>query len=78
MMKLFHPSMSFENDSDYRKLENFDNSSMGRSDQLQMNQEAPSAQVMPKQKNNAPSNSGFPQSESDQIMQTYANELEKR
>ena len=27
MMKMFHPNMSYENDSDYRKLENFENSS---------------------------------------------------
>lgn len=29
---MFHPAMSFENDSDYRALENFENSSFSKSD----------------------------------------------
>ena len=32
MVKMFHPTMSFENDSEYRQLENFDNSSINKSD----------------------------------------------
>jgi len=63
--------MSFENDSDYRKLENFENSSVDKSDKSRITEHLPSQHLEP-HKNTVH------QSESDQFMQTYANEMEMR
>ena len=76
---MFHPAMSFENDSDYRALENFENSSFSKSDgpNIAKLPESQSQHIEQKVRNLA-GGSGFPQSESDQVVPTYANELERK
>ena len=75
---MFHPTMSYENDSsDYRQLENFENSSINKSDKNGIPEIAAPGSLEQSTPQNL-SAGNLPQSESDQIMKTYANELENK
>lgn len=69
--------MSFENDSaDYRAFDNFENSSINKSDNRQA--EPDRSLVIDSRLKNLTQSGVIPQSESDSVVPTYANELERR
>jgi len=77
---MFHPAISFENDSDYRNLENFENSSHAKSDATagRLPESNSQSQVIDTKPHVLITAANIPMSESDNVVPTYANELERR